>query len=269
MKQFFLNLWAKILELVFRLDVYAGEAFVFIVYKQPLYSKLALTVLTYFSLVLMTNWIVAAIFLAGIFIHEQGHVLALDLLNITNKGFFPIPFLGGVTVFSSKEVKTYQNNFIIAIFGPIIGAAFGGILLIGYCATHWNWLGGAAGLMIVLNLFNLLPIVMLDGGRMYDSIVSGLSDKHKKISYSVMSAAVLALGLMTWKSSVTISVIMIVGAAVQFFTKVRKENHNVDFEPIKNPVIASACVVAYMVSILVMLAMLLPLVKVDFVALFG
>ncbi len=269
MKQFFLNLWIKFLSLLDWLEPKAINVIDFIINKHPVPSKIILTILTYLSFVTFSNWLVAGIFIVAIFIHEQGHVLAVDLLGIGCKGFFPVPFLGGATIYNAEDVKSYRNNFIVALFGPIIGCAFAGILLIGYCATHWNWLGASAGLMVILNLFNMLPTVILDGGKMYDAIVSGFSDKWKKISYIVMSAATLGLGLATWKTSIVIAIILILGAVIQFFTKVRKEQHEVMFEPMTNPLHVSICVVVYLASILAMLAMMLPLIKVDFNILFG
>ncbi len=235
----------------------------FVVFKHTNLFKVILTVLAYLSFLTFCNATVSLILLAGLVIHELGHVLALRYLGIPNKGFFPVPFLGAVTIFDAKQVLTQRNNFIISIGGPLLGALGALGCLIAYKITGNETLGFAAFLMVILNLFNMLPTAMLDGGKMYDVIVSGLSPTWQKVSYSVISAATLALGLVCFKGLPVMAVMLILFATMQFFTKVRNPQPS-PFAPMTSPVHTSICVVVYMASIMGMLAMLKPLVGIDF-----
>jgi len=255
MKQFISDLW-------FKLNVWSAIVFHFVVNLHPNKSRIVLTFFTFLSFCIIFNWQLSAILMVTLIIHEYGHIFALDLLNIPNLGFFPIPFIGGVTIFPREKVESFKNSFIIALLGPVIGAAFAGLTIIGYSMTHWNWLGGAAIVMIVINLFNLIPTSTLDGGVMYDAIVSGFSPRWKKASYSIMSAGVLALGLLSIKVSMILAVVLVAFATIQFFTRVRSVT-TTNYEPITSPIQVTLCVIAYLTSVLLMLALLYPLAGVN------
>lgn len=238
-----------------------------LIFVHPNKTKIVLNILTFLSFFLLFGWKLALVSHIGLIVHEYGHILALNLLGIEHKGFFPLPFLGGITVYNALDVKKYSNQFIIAILGPVIGSALAIAGVFGYVFTHWNWLGASAGLMIVLNLFNLIPTALLDGGSMYDCIVSGFSPNLKKISYSLMSAAVLALGLSVYKLSPFVSLTLVVAALIQFLTRVVRQPAN-RFEEINSPVVISLCVIAYLLAIIFMLLPLSLLVGVDFNVMF-
>ena len=235
----------------------------FVVFKHTVLFKILLTGLAFLSFLTFCNATVSLILLAGLVVHEYGHVLALKYLGIQNKGFFPVPFLGAVTIFDAKQVLTQRNNFIISIAGPALGALGGLGCLIAYKITGNEVLGFSAFLMVILNLFNMLPTAMLDGGKIYDVIVSGLSPTAQKISYSIISAATLALGIVLLKTLPIMAVMLILFATMQFFTKVRNPQPS-PFAPMTSPVHTSICVVIYMASILGMLAMLKPLLGINF-----
>lgn len=235
----------------------------FVLFKHTILFKILLTALAFLSFLTFCNVTVSLILLGALTIHEYGHVLALRYLGIPNKGFFPVPFLGAVTIFDAKQVLTQRNNFIISIAGPIVGALGAGVCLIAYKITGSEVLGFSAFIMVILNLFNMLPTAMLDGGKIYDVIVSGLSPTMQKISYSVISAATLSLGLVCFKALPVMTVMLILFATMQFFMKVRNPQPS-PFAPMTSPVQTSFCVVIYMASILGMLAMLKPLIGINF-----
>jgi Zn-dependent protease len=88
----------------------------------------------------------AAGFVVLIFIHEMGHVIALRREGIKASAPMFIPFMGAV---------------ITAILGSIAAAA---VAILGL-ATHTSLLEALGYTGLFLNLFNLLPVVPLDGGR--------------------------------------------------------------------------------------------------------
>jgi Zn-dependent protease len=110
------------------------------------------------------GWRYAAGFLALLFLHEMGHVLAARDRGLAVSAPAFIPFLGAFIVLrdTPPDVETEAH---VAIGGPLLGtvAAFGF-----YFAGDWSddrLLLAIAYAGFVLNLFNLLPISPLDGGR--------------------------------------------------------------------------------------------------------
>ncbi len=235
----------------------------FVVFKHTNLFKILLTVLAFLSFLTFCNATVSLIILAGLVVHEYGHVLALKFLKIENKGFFPVPFLGAITVFDARQVVTQRNNFIISICGPLFGTLGAVACLIAYKLTGNEVLGFSAFLMVILNLFNMLPTAMLDGGKIFDCIVSGLSPTWQTVSYSVISAATLAMGILCFKAVPVLAVMLILFATLQFFTKVRNPQPSI-FAPMTSPVHTSLCVVIYMASVLGMLSILKFLVHINF-----
>lgn len=119
------------------------------------------------SLVLYASiwgWRYAAGFLACLFIHEMGHVIAAQQRGLAVSAPAFIPFMGAFITMreAPPDVETEAH---VAIGGPLLGsvAAFGF-----YFAGDWGGdrlLLAIAYSAFVLNLFNLLPISPLDGGR--------------------------------------------------------------------------------------------------------
>ena len=106
----------------------------------------------------------AVLFVVLLFVHEMGHVLALRREGIKATAPMFIPFLGAVV--GMKELpKDAWVEAKVALAGPIlggIGAAF--VLALGV-GLDSDLLRAAAYTGFFLNLFNLLPITPLDGGR--------------------------------------------------------------------------------------------------------
>ncbi len=110
------------------------------------------------------GWSFAAGFVALIFIHEMGHVLALRMMGIPATAPMFIPFIGAHIVM--KEMP--KNAFVEAIGaygGPLLGTLGAiGCVAIGMATGNLFWYALASS-GFLLNLFNLLPISPLDGGR--------------------------------------------------------------------------------------------------------
>lgn len=99
-----------------------------------------------------------------IFVHELGHGLAMRALGVPAGPMTFIPFFGAVIEMRGRPVSSYHDA-LIALGGPVLGTAGTlPVLLYGLSTgsqfalalSHWG---------CMINLFNLLPIGMLDGGR--------------------------------------------------------------------------------------------------------
>lgn len=111
----------------------------------------------------------ALVLIACLVAHEYGHVRAMRHFGIKTKGIYLIPFVGGLAV-SDDKINTRWQDVVISIMGPCFGLFMSVACVIIYAATDIELFAGAAVLGALLNLFNLLPILPLDGGHILKSI---------------------------------------------------------------------------------------------------
>ncbi|HVT22301.1 MAG TPA: site-2 protease family protein [Mycobacteriales bacterium] len=115
------------------------------------------------------GWKFAVGFVVLLLVHEFGHVIALRMRGIRASAVVFLPLLGAFTSWAPKERDPYQEAET-ALAGPVIGAA-GGLALAAYAHTSGsNLMRALAFTALLLNLFNLIPLVPLDGGRVADLI---------------------------------------------------------------------------------------------------
>ena len=112
----------------------------------------------------MFTWQFALIIMLFLFVHEYGHVWAMKRVGIHTKGVYFIPFLGAAAI-ADKDLGSCRDEVFMALMGP----AWGILLALGFCGAYMvsniTLFAGAAVWMFLVTLFNLLPIMPLDGGR--------------------------------------------------------------------------------------------------------
>jgi len=103
-------------------------------------------------------------FVLLIFVHEAGHALVLWQQKIPAGAPVFIPFVGAVIAMKGMPRNAYVEA-LVGIGGPILGT-LGALLClaVGWGTGHQIWYALAyTGFMI--NMFNMIPIPPLDGGR--------------------------------------------------------------------------------------------------------
>jgi Zn-dependent protease len=113
---------------------------------------------------LFWGWQFAAGFVALLFLHEMGHVIQLRREGVKASAPMFVPFLGALI-----SAKSLGENALaearVGLAGPILGSlASAGVAVIAVL-TGSDMLLALAYVGFLLNLFNLLPVVPLDGGR--------------------------------------------------------------------------------------------------------
>lgn len=108
--------------------------------------------------------------------HEYGHIKAMKYFGLKTKGIYLIPFVGGLAL-SDDKINTRWQDIVISIMGPFFGLILSITCLIGYWLTDIEILAGIAVFNALLNLFNLLPILPLDGGHVLKSIAFSINSK--------------------------------------------------------------------------------------------
>jgi Zn-dependent protease len=103
-------------------------------------------------------------FVLLIFVHELGHVIELRRQGVPASAPLFIPFLGAVIGMKELPDDAWKEARV-ALAGPILGSVGAAACWIAAEATGSELLMGLAFVGFFLNLFNLIPIVPLDGGR--------------------------------------------------------------------------------------------------------
>ena len=103
-------------------------------------------------------------FVLLIFVHEMGHVLQLRREGIKASAPMFIPFLGAVIATKSMG-EDAAAEARVGLAGPVLGSIASLVPLGVWLATGDDFWRALAYIGFVLNLFNLLPVVPLDGGR--------------------------------------------------------------------------------------------------------
>jgi Zn-dependent protease len=98
-----------------------------------------------------------------IFVHEMGHVLEIRRQGMHATAPIFIPFVGAA-IFQRSHAQSPLRQAQIGIAGPIAGTIGATVAFVLYGSTHWNVLLMWAYFGFLLNLFNLIPFGMLDGG---------------------------------------------------------------------------------------------------------
>jgi len=101
--------------------------------------------------------------------HEYGHVRAMKKCGIPTKGFYLIPFLGGVAL--GDKARTQWETLYIAMMGPVYGLVMTAIFYVAFLITGSHFCGLVAATSALLNLINLFPVYPLDGGQVLKALV--------------------------------------------------------------------------------------------------
>ena len=113
---------------------------------------------------LFWGWEFAAGFVILLFVHEMGHVIQLRREGIKASAPMFIPFMGAlITARSLGENALAEAR--VGLAGPILGSLGAAAVAVVGELTGSDMLIALAYVGFLINLFNLLPIVPLDGGR--------------------------------------------------------------------------------------------------------
>ncbi len=113
---------------------------------------------------LFWGWEFAAGFVVLLFVHEMGHVIQLRREGIRASAPMFIPFMGAVITSRSLGDNALAEARV-GLAGPILGSLGAAAVAVVGKLTGSEMLVALAYVGFLINLFNLLPIVPLDGGR--------------------------------------------------------------------------------------------------------
>jgi Zn-dependent protease len=128
------------------------------------------------------GWQFAIGFVLLIFIHEMGHVYAAQMMKVPVSAPVFIPFLGA-HILLQRQPQNAWSEAVIGIGGPILGTLGALACECLYRLGHGQIWMALATSGYMLNLFNMIPLTPLDGGR----IVTALSPWLWLIGLACMS----------------------------------------------------------------------------------
>jgi len=137
-------------------------------------KQIGFALFTFIVYTLFVNWKIAILLMVGVGFHEYSHLWAARRVNIPTKGFYLVPFMGGVAIIDGKY-QSYWHRVFVVLAGPIGGGLLALATLGLYLITGIPFLAAAASWMCLLNVFNLLPLSFMDGGQLMDSITYSLN----------------------------------------------------------------------------------------------
>jgi Zn-dependent protease len=103
-------------------------------------------------------------FVILLLVHEMGHVIALRREGIKASAPMFIPFMGALITAKSLGDDALAEARV-GLAGPILGSIGAAACLVVWHVTGHDFWRALAFTGFFLNLFNLLPVVPLDGGR--------------------------------------------------------------------------------------------------------
>jgi Zn-dependent protease len=153
---------------------------------------------------LIYGWKFGAALVYLIFVHEMGHVIAAKRKGIPTSPAIFIPFVGALIALK-QQPRDAATEAYLAYGGPLAGLISFLPAVVLYEVTEQPFWALVVFLGAAINLFNLLPVSPLDGGR----IVSVLSTKiwfvgllilgvWVAISPSPILFLVLLFGIFSW-----------------------------------------------------------------------
>jgi Zn-dependent protease len=146
-----------------------------------------------------------------ILIHESGHVVVARIMGLPVTLPVMIPFLGAF-VSMKQQPRTVAQESIMAIGGPVLGSIAAGLCYLGYLtmpnSSTGQLLRALAYFGFLINLFNLIPLTPLDGGR-----VTSLLSKWFNVAGLVIAAGLLLFEMQSGTSvSPVLFLVLIFGA---------------------------------------------------------
>jgi Zn-dependent protease len=144
---------------------------------------------------ILTTWQFGLLLVLQLFVHEYGHVHAMKRTGMRVKGMYFIPFLGALAVTEDAFTSRRQQAYV-ALNGPLWGSLLTLLPLGAWLITGEHFWATVASVWALLNLFNLLPITPLDGGRAISAFANSFSS-NLGVAVGVLGlAGAVALGTM-------------------------------------------------------------------------
>jgi Zn-dependent protease len=189
------------------------KALLLLLPKLKLFSTSASMLVSVAAYALIWGWKFAVGFVALLFVHELGHYIQMRREGIQPSFMLFVPFLGAVV-----GARSLGGNALaearIGLAGPVLGTLATAALIPVAEAVDSDLLRALAFTGFFLNLFNLVPVLPLDGGR----AMAAMAPFMWLLGFAAMVAMVLV-----WPNPILFIVILFGGMETWRRWKQRKQ----------------------------------------------
>jgi tetratricopeptide (TPR) repeat protein len=156
---------------------------------------------------LILEWV--AVVLVSVLIHEMGHAMTCRAFGLQPQ--INLYSMGGLTSWRSPQQISPLRSIAISLAGPFAGFLTGAVV---FAISSQLGLSSSSGFAAVLvedllwvnigwGIFNLLPVLPLDGGNVTTSLIRLVSNRPVVADFSSRIFSVLAsAGLLLWALSI-------------------------------------------------------------------
>lgn len=149
-----------------------GKAIISLLKLGKIAGPLISMMVSIWAYALISPWQFAVGFVALLFVHEIGHVIAAKRIGLPVSAPLFIPFMGALITMKKQPLDAREEAYV-AFGGPILGS-IGALIVFGAAYYyHSPLLYSLAYIGFFLNLINLLPIHPLDGGELPRQLPAG------------------------------------------------------------------------------------------------
>jgi Zn-dependent protease len=141
-----------------------GKAILLLLPKLKIFTTSASMLVSIAAYALLWGWKFGVGLVLLLFLHEIGHVIQLRREGVEASAPMFIPFLGAVIAAKSMGDDAAAEARV-GLAGPILGSIAACVPLVIWLVTGEEFWQALAYVGFFLNLFNLLPVLPLDGGR--------------------------------------------------------------------------------------------------------
>lgn len=181
-------------------------------------GKVVLAAASVGSYALIFTWQFAFIIVGMLVIHEYGHLKMMQHYKMRTKGMYLIPFVGAAAV-AEENFPTRKSEGIIALAGPLVGGSMAGVCWLIYSIDPNPYIAAVGSFTALLTLFNLLPILPLDGGRVVKSVALSI---QSRLGMTLMIAAMAITAGFAIKEKLLIVAVLFPIAAAEVFLEWRQ-----------------------------------------------
>jgi Zn-dependent protease len=127
-------------------------------------------------------------------VHEAGHWVAMNAFGYKNMRMFFIPFFGAAVSGRNLNVSGWKKA-AVALMGPVPSIVLSILLLVPAIRYDLKWLLELSLISLVVNLFNLVPILPLDGGQLLQAVLFSRSRFLDVLARVFAAGALFMLGV--------------------------------------------------------------------------
>lgn len=164
--------------------------------QNPVWAVVSTAILGAFIWYVTGSLVVAGAAIFGLFVHEYGHVLAMNRLGMGPARIYIVPFFGGLAK-SQRLPQSEWHGVLVSLAGPIFGTLATLPFFAAWFATGGQaWLVGAFAISMI-NLINLAPAPPLDGSKALGPVLAGIHPMLEKAAMVAVGAVVVLWGVST------------------------------------------------------------------------